>query len=164
MITEVRNLRRKYAARWIGERPIPIGGVARDRRLLLVVLDPTEVGSVLVVGSSVAARQALASIDVDVAGTNPHNNEVTVCSRVLEADSLPKSRWDTVIINSPGADLRERLRAVRPACRPSGRLLVLERGPRSAHPGHAVTLAELGAQVEVWARRHNCAWSVRLSP
>src|SRR5215212_9295227 len=76
VIVHPRLMLGKVASRWFGERRLPIGGTSRDRRLLREVLNSAEAGRVLVVGPSLAARQALAKHPVDVAGTNPFLNEV----------------------------------------------------------------------------------------
>jgi len=122
-----RALLRELASRVLGDRPAPVGGVARDRRLLRRALRRADVGRVLVVGPGLALRQALPGAQIDVAGTSPHSAEVTVCSVAIGRGSLPARRWDTVVVTEPGADLRARLEAVREACRPGGRLLVLDR-------------------------------------
>lgn len=127
MSARLRDAVRQVAARRLGERPAPVGGVARDRRLLRRALAPESAGRVLVVGPGLATRQALPGRHVDVAGTVPHHAEVTVCSLVAGPGSLPEGRWDTVVIAEPGPDLPGRLDAARRACRPGGRVLVLER-------------------------------------
>ena len=72
MTSRPRQLLRRVASKWIGERAIPVGGVASDRRLLRRVLEGRSVGRVLVIGRSLAARQALAPMQIDVAGTSPY--------------------------------------------------------------------------------------------
>jgi hypothetical protein len=130
--SNVRAVARTTAARLLGERALPMGAVATERRLVLQALSGQFVGAVLVVGPGLAVRQALAGTHVDVAGTSPHNDEVTVCSRVQGPGSLPHRRWDTVIIaQRADADLPGRLAAIAPACRPGARLLVMERADRS---------------------------------
>lgn len=127
-----RRLARRVAARVAGERRLPVGGVARDRRLLRRALGRQRRGRVLVVGPGLAARQVLAPADVDVTGTSPHSAEVTVCTTALGAGTLPPARWDTIIVSDPGPDWAARLAAVLPACR--GRLLVLDRAGRPLEP------------------------------
>lgn len=126
MTPRPRQLVRDLAARVIGERAAPVGGVARDRRLLRRALGHRTPGRVLVVGPGLAVRQVLPGLHVDVAGPLPHL-EVTVCSSVDAPGSLPPARWDTVVVTDPGRDLAGRLAAVRTACRPGGRVLVLDR-------------------------------------
>ncbi len=127
MTFRARALVRELAGSWLGERAVPVGDVAANRRLLRRALSTLDLGSVLVVGAGLAARQALPSVEVDVAGTSPHMHEVTVCSRVDGSASLPAARWDTVVVLDPGADLRGRLRAVLPASRAAGLLVLLDR-------------------------------------
>lgn len=116
---------RRIAERYVGERAAPVGGVARDRRLVRRTLDGQPVGRVLVVGPGLAVRQALRGAVIDVAGTSPHSEEVNVCTPALDAGSLPSGRWDTVVVTDRGPDLSRRLAAVRPACRPGGRLVLV---------------------------------------
>jgi hypothetical protein len=130
MNTRTRRLLRRVAARWIGERVIPVGGVAGDRRLLRSGLT-FPVGRALVIGPSTAARQALRGSLVDVAGTSPHAADITVCSTVRDEDSLPRGRWNAVIITDSTVDLRRRLHAVAKACSPGARILILQRNQQS---------------------------------
>ncbi len=117
---------REVLGRLTGERPLPVGGLADERRLLRHVLDPATAGAVLVVGPSLSVRQVLRDRAVDVAGTAPGAPEVTVCSTADRARSLPLARWDTVVLTGPDAAAAPRLRAVQRACRPGGLVLVLE--------------------------------------
>jgi hypothetical protein len=125
MSTTMRQMLRSWVGRVVGERPIPLGRVARDRRTLRRALAPRPVGRVLVVGPGLAARQAFPNADVDVAGTSPHSTEVTVCSAVSGRGSLPPDRWDTIVISEPSGDLTELLRAIQPACRRGARVVLL---------------------------------------
>lgn len=126
MTSPLRRLTRRAAGRLLRERPIPVGAVARDRRLLRHHLPPESVGRVLVVGSSLAARQAWPRATVDVAGTSPYAAYVTVCSHLDGPASLPAARWDTVVVTEVDQGLAERLRTLGPACRPQARLVVLQ--------------------------------------
>lgn len=138
---KAREAVRRLAERFIGERAAPVGGVARDRRLVRRTLAGEPVGRVLVVGPGLAVRQALPGAVVDVAGTSPHSEEVTVCSPALDAGSLPPLRWDTVIVTDPGPDLSRRLAAVRPACRPGGRLVLVSAADDAVPVGFDVRVA-----------------------
>jgi hypothetical protein len=130
MTSRTRRLLRWAAARWIGDHVVPVGGVAGDRRLLRRGLS-FPVGRALVVGHSTAARQAMRGSHVDVAGTNPHAAEITVCSMVRDPGALPPRRWNTVIVTDSTVNLGQRLHAISPACLPGARLLVLERDQRN---------------------------------
>jgi hypothetical protein len=141
MNSRMRTLLSRVAARWIGERVIPVGGVAGDRRLLRTGLT-FPVGRALVIGPSTAARQALRGSHVDVAGTSPQAAEVTVCSSARDEDSLPRGRWNTVIITDSTVD-RERLRAVAQACSPGARLLILRRDQQGKAWKDLAEVAEL---------------------
>lgn len=147
----LRDAVRERVGRHAGDRRLPVGSVARDRRLLSRALRHVPAGRALVVGPGLAVRQALRRAPVDVAGTSPHAEEVTVCSLVLGAGSLPPARWDLVVVTDPGSDLRRRLDAVRPACRPGARLLLLGRTEDAAPDGLLVTrtLARSGRRVWV---------------
>jgi hypothetical protein len=137
----MRELVRETAARVFGERPAPVGGVARDRRLLRRALAGNDPGVVLVVGPSLATRQALPGRPVDVADTVPYP-EVTVCSAVAGPGSLPEARWDTVVVAEVGPDPAARLAAVRAACRPGARVLLLDdTGDDATGPGPAALAA-----------------------
>src|SRR5690242_8406687 len=83
---------------------LPIGRVAETRRLLRRLLRAQAAGRVLVVGRVPPVRQAMPGSLLDIAGTDPTSNNVTVCSRVDARGTLPPARWDTVIVNDP--DLR----------------------------------------------------------
>ncbi len=109
--------------------PVPIGRVARHRRLLRRALSGGPVGRVLVVGPWRSVRQAFPAADMDVAGTSPHTRQVTVCSDVRAPGCLPSRRWDTVIV-SDQVHLSDRLRAVQPACRPGARVVLI--GPAAS--------------------------------
>jgi hypothetical protein len=137
----LRERARDTAARVFGERAVPVGGVARDRRLLKRALSGGDPGDVLVVGPSLAARQALHGRQVDVADTVP-SPEVTVCSAVRVSGSLPPGRWDTVVVADPGPSPQGRLAAVREACRPGARVLLLDHcGDDATAPGPAALAA-----------------------
>ena len=117
---------RHLAGRLLADRAVPVGRVARDRRLLRQVLtgDP---GRVLVLGPGLAVRQVLPRARVDVAGTSPHVPEVTVCSTAQGPRSLPTARWDVVVVPELGPDPQARVQAATAACRPGGRVLLLDR-------------------------------------
>jgi hypothetical protein len=153
---------RRLAVRWVGDSAIPIGGVAGDRRLLRRALRAQSLGRVLVVGPGLATRQALPEVLVDVAGVVPLT-EVTVCSAVRDADSLPRARWDTIVITDLTTDLSERLRAIRPACRSQARLYVLSRGGGAADRLRAAQLAELATIEATLTRRGRRLWIARIS-
>lgn len=146
---------RALASRLFGERPLPVGDVARDRRVLRRVLTGRPPGRVLVVGRGLPVRQALPGVAVDVAGTSPHLAEVNVCSSVTSTGSLPRNRWDTVVVSEPGPDPAGRLQAVVAACRPGGRLLLLDRtGWVPALPSDDRSLLQVvheGRSHRVWA-------------
>jgi pimeloyl-ACP methyl ester carboxylesterase len=163
MRAKTRALIRRLAARWVGERRIPFGSVARDRRVLRRALGTEPVGRVLVVGHSLAARQALAPIAVDVAGTNPHSAEVNVCSAVRGVGSLPPARWDTVLISEHASDLVEQLDAIRPACRPDARLLVLDREGWDDQSPQARSLADVSSVQNVVRGPRRRVWVTRVS-
>jgi len=157
MTFDARATLRVFIARWVGERPIPIGGVAADRRLIRRALAGRVPGRVLVVGPGLAARQALKGVKVDVAGTSPHSSEVNVCSSVRGATSLPADRWDTVIISAP-ADLRSQLEAIRPACHRPAQILVIDRTSHSTRSVDPLTVqAELG-EASALRRGRRRAW------
>jgi hypothetical protein len=164
VISRRRQIIRTLAARWIGERPIPIGGVAKDRRLLRRALRGRSVGRVLVIGSSVAVRQALPDVDVDVVGTSPHALDVTVCSAVGGVHSLPRARWDTVIFSQPGPELPDRLSAVIPACRPYARLIVMSRREMATNVDHGPVVAEKAALEDLFVRRGHTVLLARVRP
>jgi hypothetical protein len=105
--------------------PLPVGRVARHRRILRRALADGPVGRVLVVGPWRAARQAFPHAPMDVAGTSPHTRQVTVCSEVRSTAGLPANRWDTVVVSDP-VHVSDRLAAVHPACRPRARVVLLE--------------------------------------
>ena len=109
---------------------LPVGRVARHRRLLRRVLADAPVGRVLVVGPWRAALQAFTSSRVDVAGTSPHTEQITVCSTVEVPGSLPSRRWDTVIL-SGSTNAADRMLAVLPACRPGARVVLVEAASQS---------------------------------
>lgn len=157
-----RELVRRLAERWVGERAVPVGGVARDRRLLRRALSGAPAGRVLVVGPGLAARQALPQASVDVAGTVPHMAEVTVCSAATGARSLPADRWDTVIVSDPGADLPGRMAAVRSACRPGGRVLVIDRSGWAADGPEARALTAAVTVTAVTGRGRHRVWTARV--
>ena len=150
MTSPLRLLLRQAAGRWLRERAIPVGGVAADRRLLRRALPQESLGRVLVVGSSLAARQAWPQTVVDVVGTSPYAADVTVCSHLDGPDSLPPARWDTVLVTETDRGLAERLQVLRSACRPQGRLLMLQRGDVG---DPAATLAHVAVVKQVYHRR-----------
>lgn len=149
---------RNVVARCLGERAIPVGGVARDRQLLRRALAGQAVGRVLVVGPGLAVRQALPDVPIDVAGTSPHSAEVTVCSAARGGGSLPLERWDTVIIMESGTELPEQLDAVRPACRAAARLLIVERPGVDVNGSLAAALANVAAIRQVLGKRQRRLW------
>jgi hypothetical protein len=138
--------------RLVGDRPLPVGRLARDRRLMRRALRGRARGKVLVVGPGTAVVQALPELAVDVAGTSPHQREVTVCSAVTRPGSLPPHRWDTIVVTDL-ADLPTRLTALVPACRTGGRLLVVDRFGWSDDAPEARALAQWAAVVEPVGRR-----------
>jgi hypothetical protein len=156
--SRVRRLLRRAAGRWVGERLLPVGAVALDRRLLRRALPPSSLGRVLVVGSSLATRQAWPEASVDVVGTSPYAREVTVCSHLDGPASLPEARWDTVVVTQVGEDLAERLRVLRPACRPQARLVLLERNGRADLTGTAAALREVAVLRQVHLRHSRRLW------
>lgn len=162
MKARARAVVRNLAGRWVGERRIPLGRVARDRRALRRALRAEPVGSVLVVGPGLAARQALAPKVVDVAGTIPHLAEVNVCSTVRGAGSLPQSRWDTVIISEHDSGFAEQLDAIGPACRPGARLLVVDREGWDDQSPQAVALAGVASVERLVAGRGRRIWVTRV--
>lgn len=157
-----RELVRALAERRVGERPVPVGGVAGDRRLLRRALADTDVGHVLVVGPGLAARQALPGVAVDVVGIVPHRADVTVCSAATGPRSLPPDRWDTVIVVEPGPDLPGRLAAVATACRPSGRVLVLDRSGWTADGPQVRALAAIATVTGVRGRGRRRLWTAQM--
>lgn len=161
MTSPVRLLLRRAAARWVNERVFPVGGVARDRRLLRRALTSVPVGRALVVGPNIAARQALRGAKVDVAGTVPQAPEVNVCSTVRTVGSLPPERWDTVVIADSGEQLEERLPAVLPACRPNAWLVVLRRDRRLAQADESALLRVASIQATLTSGRHRL-WLARV--
>jgi hypothetical protein len=158
----VRRILRIAAARWVGERIVPVGGVARDRRLLRSVLAGEDPGKVLVVGPNIAARQALRGRPVDVVGTSPYTQYVTVCSELRRVGSLPPRRWSTVILSAPGDELQARLERVLPACRPGARLIVLDRGAWAKDPGRKGAIESVAHIEQTFARGAHRVWSARL--
>jgi hypothetical protein len=156
--SRLRLLLTRAAGRLLGERALPVGALARDRRLLRHALPPESLGRVLVVGSSLAARQAWPGATVDVVGTSPYAAEVTVCSRLDGPASLPRARWDTVVVTEVSQGLTERLQVLGPACRPQGRLVLLERkGPTDlARP--ATALRQVAVLQQVHLRRSRRLW------
>lgn len=129
MTSRLRLLLRRTAGRWLRERAIPVGAVARDRRLLRRVVPVATLGQVLVVGSSLAARQAWGPA-VDVVGTSPHAAHITVCSLLDSPASLPPARWDTVLVTEVDDGLAALLETLRAAGRPQARLVLLRRDGR----------------------------------
>lgn len=164
MRRQLRQGVRALAARLLGERAVPIGQVARDRRILRRALRGLPVGRVLVIGPGLAARQAWPDARVDVAGTSPYSTEVTVCSTALGAGSLPPARWDTVVISAVGDDLSQQLAAVQPACRANARLLVLDREGSAGPAPHARALAEAASTTDVIARGRQRVWVAEVRP
>ena len=153
---------RSAAARVFGDRPAPVGRVARDRRLLRRALTGIDPGAVLVVGRSLATRQALPGRSVDVADTVPYP-EVTVCSAVGGPGSLPEARWDTVV-TEPGPDPAGRLAAVRAACRPGGRVLLRDdSGDDASAPGPAA-LAAVARPGRPLGRGRRRLWPAEVAP
>jgi hypothetical protein len=161
MTSPLRLLVQRAAGRWLRERAIPVGGVAADRRLLCDALPQDSLGRVLVVGASLAARQAWPQTVVDVVGTSPYASDVTVCSHLDGPDSLPPARWDTVLVTETDPRLAERLQVLRSACRPRARLVVLQ---RVAVGDPAAALAQVGVVQEVHHRRHRRLVVAEVSP
>ena len=164
MSSRIRLLLRRAAGRWVGERAVPVGAVARDRRLLRRALAQASLGRVLVVGSSLAARQAWPRAAVDVVGTSPYAAEVTVCSRLDGPASLPRARWDTVVVTEVGEGLAERLRVLRPACRPRARVVLLERDGQTDLAGPAAALRQVAVLHQVHLRRSRRLWIAQVRP
>jgi hypothetical protein len=162
MTSRPRQLLGRVASKWIGERAIPVGGVASDRRLLRRVLEGRSVGRVLVIGRSLAARQALAPMQIDVAGTSPYATEITVCSTVNGVDSLPRARWDTIIFTDAGRNLSRQLAAARQACRVGARLIILDCGLPMADEDVATTLTEVASIEELLVHRGRRLWLARV--
>ena len=152
---------RRLVAAWAGERVLPVGGVARDRRLLEQVLGgSSDPGRVLVVGAGLPVRQALPARYVDVAGTSPHAAEVTVCSSARTPHSLPAARYDTVVVTSTGEDWEGRVTAVGGSCRPGALVLVLERDGWRPEGPELTALGRLGEVRVAGARGRHRLWSV----
>lgn len=122
---------------------MPVGRTARLRRVFEDVLSGYDYGPVLVLGSAVAVRHALPNAPVDVVGTNPHDEMVTVVSEGMGADSLPR-RWTWVFVTENPSE--QRLEAAVSACRADGVVVVV--APRSA----AVAFPD-GTRVERDVRR-----------
>jgi hypothetical protein len=162
MTSSARRVLQTASARWVGERVVPIGGVARDRRLLRKVVAGADLGSVLVVGPSISARQALRGWPVDVVGTSPYATYVTVCSAMRHVTSLPTARWDTVILSAPGEELTLRLARVLPACRSEATLIVLDRGPWALDPDRATAIEAVARIDRTLVRGAHRIWSARL--
>jgi hypothetical protein len=163
MTSALRMLIRQGASRWVGERAIPVGGVAQDRRLLRRALAPGTSGRVLVDGPSLAARQALGGQPLDVVGTSAHAADVTVCSALQGPGSLPEARWDTVVVTRVDQHLAERLRALRPACRPGGRILVFERHARLGHGEPMAAIRAVASVQHVHVRGSRRLWVARVT-
>jgi hypothetical protein len=119
---------------------------------------------VLVIGRSLAARQALAPMQVDVAGTSPYATEITVCSTVNGVDSLPRARWDTIIFTEAGRNLSTQLAAARQACRVGARLLILDCGVSMADENVATTLTEVASIEQLLEHRGRRLWVARVPP
>jgi hypothetical protein len=90
---------------------------------------------------------------VDVAGTSRDLPDVTVCSNLRGADSLPTGRWDTIVLADAGPALPQRLEAIKPACRIPARVVLMERGSRATSRDRALTLAKLGTLDKSLIRR-----------
>lgn len=148
---------RAVAARVFGDRAAPVGGVARDRRLLKRALRGTDPGAVLVVGPSLATRQALRGRHVDVADTVPFP-EVTVCSAVRGPGSLPPGRWDTVVVSDPGPSPQGRLAAVLEGCRPGARVLLLDHCRDDATAPGPAALSTVGSPGRPLGRGQRRLW------
>jgi hypothetical protein len=162
MTSSARRILQVVAARWVGERVVPVGGVARDRRLLREAVAGADLGRVLVVGPSISARQALRGRPVDVVGTSPYAPYVTVCSAMRHPTSLPIRRWDTVILSDPGDELTLRLARVLPACRPEATLIVLDRGAWASDPRRATAIDEVARIDRTLVRGRHRLWMARL--
>jgi hypothetical protein len=153
---------RARVARLLGDRPLPIGNVARDRRLVRRALGGRFLGRVLVVGPGRAVRQALPDVGVDVAGTDPHALDVNVCSAVHGTGSLPPERWDTVVVRDCGSDVAARFAAVVPACRPRATLIVFDPGGGRASSTAAGALAQVAVVRSVIGRGEHRLWIAEL--
>lgn len=163
-------IRRLYGAartaflKRVGERRLPVGNVALDRRLLRRALGEHAGGSVLVVGPGLAARQAFPDAQVDVAGTSPHSAEISVCSAVDKPTALPPARWSTVIVMDLGADPAGRLGAARRACRDGGTLLVVDRIGWDEHSPEVAMLAGMAAVTRAVGAATRRAWLAKAAP
>lgn len=155
---------RSVAGRLLGERAVPIGAIARDRRLLRRALRGHSVGRVLVLGPGLAARQAWPDARVDVAGTSPYSPEVTICSEAVGGGSLPTARWDTVIISAAQDDLSEQLAAIQAACRPSARLLLLDHQGWDERTPEIRALADAASISCVLGKGRQRAWLAETRP
>lgn len=135
------SLRSRVAAAVVGERRLPVGTVARERRLIRRAIG-ADVRAVLVIGPGLAARQALRAAVVDVVGLSPHAAEVTICSAALEAGSLPVRQWEAVIVSH--VDIGPRLEALRASCPAGTPVVMVTTACRTG--GQTVVPAEMNAQ------------------
>ena len=103
----------------------PVGLVATDRRLLGA--ERASLGTdVAVLGESLAVRQALPDVRLDVIGTDPFDLSVTVLSDGLGPGSLPVGRWSSLVLVDPPVDQRSTLLdAAATACQVDGVVVVL---------------------------------------
>ena len=127
LVNGFRPLRRQLGAlrrrtriwRW------PVGVVAADRRLLAAER-PFLGRDVAVLGPSLAVRQALPDVRLDVIGTDPFDLTVTVLSDGLGPGSLPVGRWSSLVLVDPPVDQRSLLLdAAATACRVDGVVAIL---------------------------------------
>lgn len=105
---------------------MPIVSQAYDRHVLRAMTTGLT-GSVLVIGRWRTVEDLLFAPNVpvvDVAGTDPRVAATTVVSEARGAGSLPRERWDAVIVTETKTDLLERLLAATDACRRGGLVLV----------------------------------------
>jgi hypothetical protein len=161
MTAAPRRLVQALAKRWVGERPIPVGGLARDRVLLRRALGGAASVRVLVVGPGLAVRQALTTAQVDVVGTSPYRSEVTVCSDLMRATSLPRARWETVIITTVEDNFAQQLPILVSACQPGGRMAVFQRTGAEQNLGYVSELASVATLEQVLLKGRRVVWLAR---
>lgn len=163
MTSGPRRLLSRLARRWVGERAIPVGGLARDRRFLRRALRGQDWGRVLVIGPGLAVRQVLPPGRVDVVGTSPYRSEVTVCSALVGPRPLPPGRWDTLVMTEVDEGFGDRLRAAVPACRPEARVVVFERHGQPDAVGHVSELTAVASLEQVLLRQGRRLWVARVA-
>jgi hypothetical protein len=93
----------------------------------LLAAERASLGSdVAVLGASLAVRQALPGVRLDVIGTDPFDPSVTVLSDGLAPGSLPVRRWSSLVLVDPPLDeLSTLLDAAATACRVDGVVVIL---------------------------------------